>query len=123
MMGSDTSNEAVPRRPPAIRGPLPQSNSRYVLSRSGSYSIPPVFRDIAIDWTHFLRPVIFGAFVHLVAVQTMPVGAAARRQGTMPRAPHLKPPEDSGAAERLRQFEQSRGIEPDPGIPPFPQDE
>jgi len=41
----------------------------------------------------------------------------------MPRAPHLKPPEDSGAAERLRQFEQSRGIEPDPGIPPFPQDE
>jgi hypothetical protein len=41
----------------------------------------------------------------------------------MPRAPDLEPPEDSGAAERLRQFEESRGIEPDPGIPPFPQDE
>jgi hypothetical protein len=41
----------------------------------------------------------------------------------MPRAPDLEPSEDSGAAERLRQFEESRGIEPDPGIPPFPPDE
>ena len=38
----------------------------------------------------------------------------------MPRAPHLDPPEDSGAEERLRQFEESRGIEPDPAISQVP---
>lgn len=36
----------------------------------------------------------------------------------MPRVPGQEPPgRGGGAAERLRQFEQERGLEPDEGVP------
>ncbi len=35
----------------------------------------------------------------------------------MPRDPKFDPPEPDGAAERLRQFEQARGFDPDAGEP------
>jgi hypothetical protein len=37
----------------------------------------------------------------------------------MPKTPGLEPPgPDGGAAERMRQFEEARGLEPDVGTPP-----